>query len=119
MPVLEYSPFDPFLLMEIYFTVAELQHVNSSFSVLAVELARQQWRDNALLSVANLSSSIQRQADPQRWGSDEAARIHIGASGRDSVAAGRACADKDASGGRSHDLRADPRSICHVPAGLG
>jgi len=40
MPVLECSPFDPFLLIEIGFTVAELQNVDSSFSVLAVELER-------------------------------------------------------------------------------
>jgi len=36
MPVLESGPFDPFLLIEICFTVAKLQHVGRSFSVLAV-----------------------------------------------------------------------------------
>jgi len=40
MPVLECSPFDPFLLIEICFAIAELQHVDSALSVLAVELER-------------------------------------------------------------------------------
>ena len=40
MPVLEWSPFDPFLLIEICFTVAELQHIDSSFFILAIKLER-------------------------------------------------------------------------------
>ena len=40
MSVLECSPFDPFLLIDICFTIAELQHVGKSFPVLAVELER-------------------------------------------------------------------------------
>jgi hypothetical protein len=40
MPVLKCGPFDPFLLIKIRLTVAELQYVRNSFSVVAVELER-------------------------------------------------------------------------------
>jgi len=40
MSVPKCSSFDPFLLIEIRFTVAELQHVGNSFAVLAVEFER-------------------------------------------------------------------------------
>jgi hypothetical protein len=36
MPILECGPFDPFLLVEIRFAIAKLQHVGSPFSVLVV-----------------------------------------------------------------------------------